>query len=29
VMGYNNVRTYQEALDLLEGPKQQTLELLR
>ncbi|HDR2472011.1 TPA: PLP-dependent aminotransferase family protein [Enterobacter soli] len=29
VMGYNNVRTYQEALDLLERPKQQTLELLR
>lgn len=29
VMGYNNVRTYQEALDLLEGPKRQTLELLR
>jgi len=28
VMGYNNVRTYQEALDLLERPKQQTLELL-
>ncbi|MGK3226446.1 PLP-dependent aminotransferase family protein [Enterobacter soli] len=28
VMGYNNVRTYQEALDLLEGPKQQTLEIL-
>lgn len=29
VMGYNNVRTYQEALELLERPKQQTLELLR
>lgn len=29
VMGYNNVRTYQEALNLLERPKQQTLELLR
>ena len=28
VMGYNNVRTYQEALDLLERPKRQTLALL-
>ena len=28
VMGYNNVRSYQEALDLLERPKRQTLELL-
>lgn len=28
VMGYNNVRTYQEAIALLERPKQQTLELL-
>lgn len=28
VMGYNNVRTYQEAVDLLERPKRQTLELL-
>lgn len=29
VMGYNNVQTYQQALDLLERPKQQTLEILR
>jgi GntR family transcriptional regulator/MocR family aminotransferase len=29
VMGYNNVRSYQEALDLLERPKRQTLALLR
>ncbi|UNC51790.1 aminotransferase-like domain-containing protein [Enterobacter huaxiensis] len=28
VMGYNNVRTYQEAVDLLERPKRQTLALL-
>ena len=28
VMGYNNVRSYQEALDLLERPKRQTQELL-
>ncbi|STD25643.1 GntR family transcriptional regulator [Enterobacter asburiae] len=28
VMGYNNVRSYQEALDLLERPKRQTLALL-
>ena len=28
VMGYNNVRTYQEAVALLERPKQETLELL-
>jgi len=27
-MGYNNVRSYQEALDLLERPKRQTLALL-
>jgi len=27
-MGYNNVRTYQEAVALLERPKQETLELL-
>ena len=29
VMGYNNVRSYQEAVALLEKPKQQTLALLR
>jgi transcriptional regulator, GntR family len=28
VMGYNNVRTYQEAVELLERPKQQTLEIM-
>jgi len=28
VMGYNNVRSYQEAVDLLERPKRQTLTLL-
>lgn len=28
VMGYNNVRTYQEAVDLLKRPKRQTLALL-
>jgi transcriptional regulator, GntR family len=28
VMGYNNVRTYQEAVELLERPKQQTLEII-
>jgi GntR family transcriptional regulator/MocR family aminotransferase len=28
VMGYNNVRSYQEAVDLLERPKRQTLALL-
>ena len=28
VMGYNNVRTYQEAVALLERPKRQTLALL-
>jgi GntR family transcriptional regulator/MocR family aminotransferase len=28
VMGYNNVRTYEEARDLLRRPKQQTLDLL-
>jgi GntR family transcriptional regulator/MocR family aminotransferase len=28
VMGYNNVRSYEEALALLERPKQHTLELL-
>lgn len=29
VMGYNNVRTWQEALELLQRPKQQTLDLMR
>ncbi len=29
VMGYNNVRTYEEAVELLERPKQQTLEIMR
>lgn len=29
VMGYNNVQSYQEAVALLEKPKQQTLALLR
>lgn len=29
VMGYNNVRSYQEAVELLERPKRQTFELLR
>lgn len=28
VMGYNNVRSYQEAVELLERPKRQTQELL-
>ena len=28
VMGYNNVRSYQEAVELLERPKRQTLALL-
>ncbi|HDR2672571.1 TPA: PLP-dependent aminotransferase family protein, partial [Enterobacter bugandensis] len=28
VMGYNNVRSYQEAVELLERPKRQTLEIL-
>lgn len=28
VMGYNNVRTYQEAVELLKRPKQQTLEIM-